>query len=35
MQTRHPLQYAEYVKQSTAAIKEKVFKKNMKFYVQK
>jgi hypothetical protein len=25
MQTRHPLQYAEYVKQSTAAIKEKVF----------
>ena len=25
MKTRHPLQYAEYVKQSTAAIKEKVF----------
>jgi len=25
MQTRHPLQYAEYVKQSTAALKEKVF----------
>ena len=24
-QTRHPLQYAEYVKQATAAIKEKVF----------
>ncbi len=27
METRHPLQYAEYVKQATAAIKEKVFKK--------
>jgi hypothetical protein len=32
-ETRHPLQYADYVKQATAAMKEKVFLENMKFYV--